>query len=623
MKSLRDLKFATKILLGIFVPLFLACTTLGMYMIDRMTVDFNAHIDEKGHTVTKLLAKISVIPIITYDYWVLEDYIREVMTDKEIVYAVIFDTRKKPITSASVKPFKIDTKENRIYTAPVYHNNKEVGEVEVGISKKRFQEILFHDLSFFGGIILGTIVLCYIVSYLISSATTKPLKKIVEHMKKVEMGDFGTRQAVTSSDEIGSLARGFNEMLDHIEERNNEISRANKQLEMEMKERHIMEEQLRQSQKLEAIGTLAGGIAHDFNNILAVIVGNTELALRKVEHDPVREHLQEIFTSSMRAVELVKQILAFSRQKEVMKQPMQMGHIVKEALKMLRSSLPTTIEIRQEIHANTGYILADPTQIHQILLNLCTNASYAMREHGGILTVTLEEVEVRRQGNVLPREMQEGRYARLSVSDTGQGISPEIIQRIFDPFFTTKKLGEGTGMGLSVVHGIVKSHRGFIDVHSEPGQGATFDVFFPVLEKKPEAALAGPSQAQPPTGTELILLVDDELQLVALGKKILESLGYRVDTTTSSLEAMRMFLARKDAYDLVITDQTMPEMTGLELAKIIVRHRPGLPIILNTGYSELITDERLKDSGICKVVMKPLDILHLAEVVREVIDRKA
>ena len=622
MKTLRNLKFSAKILLALFIPLFLVCTTLGIYMLQRITADFNTNIDEKGHTVSKLLAKLSVIPIITYDYWVLEDYIHEVLTDKEIVYAVVLDRRKKPLTTASVRPATIDPAVSRIFTAPVYHNDKEVGMVEVCISTTRFREGLVHDLAFFGGMILGTVALCYFVSYLISSATTRPLLQMVELMKKVEKGEFGTRQAVTGTDEIGSLARGFNEMLDQLERRNNEISRANKQLELEMQERHIMEEQLRQSQKLEAIGTLAGGIAHDFNNILTVIVGNTELGLAKVQQEPVRDNLQEIFTASMRAVELVKQILAFSRQKQITKQPMQVGPIIKEALKMLRSSLPTTIEIRQDIQGHLGNILADPTQIHQIMINLCANASYAMREQGGILTVSLAQVEVDGKSGILHQEIREGRYVQLSVSDTGHGIPLEIIQRIFDPFFTTKKLGEGTGMGLSVVHGIVKSHNGFIDVRSTPGEGSTFDVFFPVLEGALAEALAATDQVQPPTGNERVLLVDDEPQLVQICGKMLEALGYRVDSTTSSLKAMEMFLAGQGAYALVITDQTMPEMTGLDLAKLLLRHQPDLPVILITGYSELLTEERLKASGIFKVMMKPPNIMQLALAVREAIDRR-
>jgi CheY-like chemotaxis protein len=256
------------------------------------------------------------------------------------------------------------------------------------------------------------------------------------------------------------------------------------------------------------------------------------------------------------------------------------------------------------------------------MINLCANASYAMRERGGVLTVTLDEVDVDRQNGVPHEEIRKGRYVKLTVSDTGPGISSEIIPRIFDPFFTTKKMGEGTGMGLSVVHGIVKSHLGFIDVQSKPGTGTTFAVFFPVLERKTEEEVPLSSRIEPPTGNERILLVDDEPQLVALGKEMLQSLGYRVDTATSSLEAANMLLAAKDGFDLVITDQTMPEMTGLELAKVILSHRPDIPIILYTGFSELITDEKLNNSGIYKMVLKPLDTLQLAAVVREALDRK-
>jgi PAS domain S-box-containing protein len=382
-------------------------------------------------------------------------------------------------------------------------------------------------------------------------------------------------------------------------------------------ERKKLEEQLRQAQKMEAIGTLAGGIAHDFNNILGVIIGYTELTLDDIPDSTIQhQNLTQVFSAAQRAGELVKQILAFSRKSEEERRPLYVSHIINEALRMLRSTLPSTIEIRSEIKEKTGLIMASPTQIHQVLVNLCTNAGHAMRENGGILEVSLNEITVDSKkanlGNLPP-----GKYVQLTVGDTGEGIDPTVVERIFEPYFTTKKTGEGTGLGLSVVHGIVKGHGGDIVVSSKPGKGTRFLVYFPVTETVVETV--GEPAAAVPRGNEHILLVDDEKSLVEMGKDLLERLGYKVTVRTSSIEALEAFRKTPDRYDLVITDQTMPNMTGIQLTRELMALRPDIPVILCTGFSDLVNKENFKAMGIREFVMKPIVKKDIARIIRDVL----
>ncbi|MCK5056063.1 MAG: response regulator [Candidatus Aminicenantes bacterium] len=393
-------------------------------------------------------------------------------------------------------------------------------------------------------------------------------------------------------------------------------------------EKKKLQQQLEQSQKMEAIGTLAGGIAHDFNNILGVISGYLDLTIDELEKDTtVRQNIEQVIASTNRAKDLVKQILAFSRQDSRELKPLRIGIIIREALKLLRSTLPATIEIRQGIEPDSDIVLAEPTQIHQVIMNLCTNAAFAMRETGGILDVSLREVQLDEESAAAYNHIKPGRYFRLSVGDTGHGIEPALLKRIFDPYFTTKKPGEGTGMGLAVIHGIVKSLSGEITVYSEPGQGATFHVLLPTAEETAEEAIEQETGEQGEDALsgkgERILLVDDEPLLVVVGQRLLELLNYRVTTATNGIEALEIFKSRADQFDLVITDYTMPKMTGLQLSKGLKKIRPGIPIILCTGFSETVTADHIKGLGIQKLLIKPIDRKGMAQAIREALKKDA
>ena len=391
----------------------------------------------------------------------------------------------------------------------------------------------------------------------------------------------------------------------------------------DVEERHRLEMQLRQSQKMEAIGTLAGGIAHDFNNILAVIFGYTELAkLEDGDPEKRRQNLGQVLAGARRAKELVQQILAFSRKAEQQKQTLHVASIVKEALKMLRASIPATIEIQQKI-ASDGMVLADPTQIHQVIVNLCTNAYHAMRETGGTLAVSVEEIEILGEDEG-DDSLVPGRYLKLEVSNTGGGISPEIQDKIFEPYFTTKKTGEGTGLGLAVVHGIVKSHHGHITVCSEPGTGTTFRVYLPVAENAGQAV-------EPPEDEsiadlsgkgERILFVDDEEQIRAFAEMLFSRYGYQVSTFADGLQALEEFRNHPDRFDLVITDMTMPHMTGAELTRKIAAIRPDMPVILCTGQSELIDREKAFAMGMCAYLNKPVLQHDFLSAIRKALEKK-
>ena len=376
-------------------------------------------------------------------------------------------------------------------------------------------------------------------------------------------------------------------------------------------DRKQLEDQLRQAQKMESIGTLAGGIAHDFNNILYMIVGNADLALQNIpEWNPIYTNLEKIKDASLRAAGIVKQLLKFSRKTDQDLKPVGIITVIKDALKFLRSTIPSTIEIRKNIAAREITVLADPTQINQVLMNICINASQAMEETGGILEINVEK-----------ESMTAGDYVKITVSDTGPGIEPELIDRIFDPYFTTKEIGKGSGMGLAVVQGIIKSHGGAITVESQLGKGTTFSILFPIVDEKTEVD-SEITDELPPAGTETILFVDDEESIADMIGEILEQLGYKVETQTNPQEALKRFQSKSHDFDLVITDMTMPQMTGIKLSEKLMDIRSDIPVIICTGHSSLIDEEKAKQLGIAAYVMKPVSMLEIAKAIREVLDKK-
>jgi PAS domain S-box-containing protein len=384
-------------------------------------------------------------------------------------------------------------------------------------------------------------------------------------------------------------------------------------------EREKLQARFLQVQKMEAIGTLAGGIAHDFNNILAAMIGFTELALDSVKEGTIlKDNLNNVFLCGQRAKELVAQILAFSRQQKEELKPLRIAPIVKEAVKLLKASLPATIKIAADIQSDL-IVFADPTQIHQVMMNLCTNAGHAMQEKGGTLKVELSETWLDADFVVKHADLKPGCYIRLTVSDTGHGIPAQLLDRIFDPFFTTKKAGDGTGMGLSVVHGIVKGLNGAITVYSEKGNGTTFNVFLSAVEK--DTALQTRMEKDIAMGTERILFVDDELVLAKMALQMLESLGYEVTTRTSSIEALELFKSKPDHFDLVITDMTMPNMTGDELVRQIKAIRSELPIILCTGFSANIDQNQAERLGVHGFFLKPITKNDMAWQIRLALDQ--
>jgi len=419
-----------------------------------------------------------------------------------------------------------------------------------------------------------------------------------------------------------------------LQQRVMELEKTNKELREEIAVRRKaetvntkLEQQLQQAMKMEAIGTLAGGIAHDFNNILTAIIGYTDLAKLNAqkysgpENSPLNANLDHLLEAGHRARDLVKQILTFSRQQKRENVPVQLSDIVREALKLLRSTIPASIEIRENLISDDGHILADPTQIHQIIMNLCTNSYHAMRESGGILAVKLYETEMDSGDIRVDRlQLRPGTFMVLEVSDTGVGMSRAVLERIFDPYFTTKGESGGTGMGLAVVHGIVREHNGHISVYSEPGEGTTFKILLPQIVASIKSHVVRQMEEMP-VGTERILLVDDEEFVLDLERAILEKLGYRVTAFQDPVEALAVYDKYMDDFDLIMTDMTMPKMNGAQLVAEIIQRNPRADVIICTGFSELINEKKAKALGAKEYVMKPFVLREIAATLRKVLDK--
>jgi PAS domain S-box-containing protein len=380
-----------------------------------------------------------------------------------------------------------------------------------------------------------------------------------------------------------------------------------------------LERQIRQAQKIEAIGTLADGIAHDFNNILSAVIGHCELSgLYLPKNSPAKKNLTKILDAACRARDLVHLIELISIENEPQQKPVHLHQVIEDVLNFIQASLPTTITIEQQLIGKSDTVLCDPTQIHQVLTNLCTNAYHSMRETGGTLSVTLKAVELDSDDTAQYPELEPGVYNRITVSDTGLGMDETTLERIFDPYFTTKEQHIGTGLGLAVTRSIVKKYAGVILVSSELGKGTTFTVFLP---RQVDSAIDETDKTNPmPSGQGRILFIDDEQALVDLGSEMLKNLGYHTECFTDPLQAQEIFNRQPNYYDLVITDMTMPQMTGAQLSKNLLKIRKEIPIILCTGFSERISDDRAKKIGIKALEMKPLQMHELAATIRMVLD---
>ncbi len=654
MKAFRE-KFGLKIFAASCIFIFVISASFAAFFIHQQREFLTDTLIKNGIVLARILAYNSRIGVFSENEQLLDDPVDGIFQKEEVMEVSVFNLeggllkkRTIPPTGTgnlseespgifpktrdvifdrlrtSVSPFYLKGSDTLEFWSPVVSGSsylvegspffekdfsgeekQVIGFVLIKFDKARFDRGLRALLLKSILIMLIFLIVGSVFVYLMARGITRPLKKLTEGVKTLGMGGVVKKVPVETSDEVGKLAEAFNNMSESLKRREVEQQR--------------LEEQLRHAQKIEAIGTLSGGIAHDFNNILGIILGYTDLALLEVpEGTSLQRKLNEVIKASGRAKDLVNQILTFSRQREQERRPIQIGFIVKEVLKMLRASLPATIEIRKNVDSGLGTVLSDPTQIHQVLMNLCTNAAHAMREKGGILEVTLSDVDIDSETASRHMDLAPGQYQKLTVSDTGHGMDARVMERIFEPFFTTKKPGEGTGMGLSVVHGIVRSLGGAITVKSQPGKGSTFEIFLPrmngeIYEKPVDIAPL-------PHGSERILFVDDEESLVRIGQQMLENLGYRVTARTSSIEALNAFRAKPDQFDLLVSDVTMPNMTGPDLVKAVLRIRPDIPVILCTGFSDSISKEKVKTIGVQELIMKPIVQREIAEIIRRVLD---
>ena len=438
--------------------------------------------------------------------------------------------------------------------------------------------------------------------------------------------DFFMRKLLVKEQE---KVKSANESLEkRVIDRTSQLTRTNRELNKEIKrrlqyeeERNNLESQLFQMQKMETIGTLAGGIAHDFNNILTPILGYAEMALEELsEDDNLRYDIEQINNAAIRAKDLVQQILTFSRQVEIDMKPLQLHHVIREVLSLVKASFPANIEIIQDLDPDCGTVMADSTQIHQIIMNLCTNASHAMAEFGGTLKIELSLTEVNRSLVRKVPKLKTGSYVCLIISDTGHGMDKETMQRIFEPFFTKKEVGAGSGLGLSVVHGLVNSFNGAITVDSKPEKGTKFTIYLPQHGETRSKKVMDLDKMK--KGKEHILFIDDEEEITFMGKRMLESLGYKVTIHTSSLAALEDFVSSPKLFDLVVSDQTMPNMLGTDLIEKMKQLRPDLKAVIITGFGDSITEEVAKDKGINAIVIKPLILSKFSNLIRKILDKK-
>lgn len=651
-KFLRGTSIRTKFIIIISLLVSLLSLFIFIYFPYRLEQQAIESIASRAKGIASMAAE-SFSPVLLFnDKFEMENSLRNVRQNKDLVYLVVLTQNNAIFAQYNLKTAiksgfnsfsarRPITTDHAMYrtACPIYHKNKQIGQLYLALSLEDLHIRVSHSRNNIAIVSLVIFILGVIVAFFISTAITGPLNKMIAIIGQISHGDLSQRIHYNSRDELGQLASSFNRMIQNLENSSFQLEQLNNNLEKEVVERTEklqeeinkrwlaqqsklkLEEELRQAQKMESIGTLAGGIAHDFNNILTAIMGYTELTLRLISSGS-REYanLEKIFAASLRAKDLIQKILTFSRKAENKRAPIYLDEIVGEALKLMQSTLPSTIEIEINLPHMGNQVIANKSEIHQIVMNLCTNAAHAMRANGGILRVLLQEVFLEGE-SIIERGLTPGYYQHLSISDTGCGMHPAIMERIFEPYFTTKKEGDGTGMGLSVVHGIVKSYGGDITVSSIPEKGTTFNVFLPVAPPDAERDHLSTTEIVP-RGDERIIVVDDEPAIVELEKEILESLGYTVTPCNSSQEALNIFAATPHKFDMLISDQTMPRLTGLQLVDKLRKIKPELPVLLCSGFSEVVNEDTYQSFGINAFLMKPIIKNEFARVVRKVLDEK-
>lgn len=653
-KILRE-NFRVKVVFIGVVFVLIVCASFTIFFVHREKASLNNALIKNGKLLAGILAHSSRLGVFSENNNLLKDPIDGIFEQQEVVAVSVFNEEGNLLNRKTVKqdlppdqsssddklnssallikklgdstsPICLNKKDgiecwSAVFSRPSYEKEESlffgadkhqsrpmaIGFVKISMSKELLDKRLYGLLWKAILIAVAAVIAGSVFMYVMIKEITKPLNTLATGIRTLGKEGVAENILVETEDEIGKLAMVFNEMSESLRKRNAEKLR--------------LETQLRQAQKLEALGTLAGGIAHDFNNVLTPILGYTEMAMADVQkNDRIYRDLDKVFKSALRARDMIKHILDFSRQSEEERTPLKIQYVIKEALKLLRASLPTTIAITQDLDEKCGSVLADPTSVHRILMNLCTNAYYAMREKGGELNVTLRETTITGTVDFAPAQnLSPGKYVELTVSDTGQGMEKEVKAKIFDPYFTTKPPGEGTGMGLAVVHGIVKRYGGDVRVQSEYGKGTTFQLYFPIIESEPEV-IENPIIEVAPGGNERILVVDDEAQIVYMLAQMLGQIGYHVTSRTSSIEALEAFTAQPDKFDLIITDQTMPNLTGEQLAAELKCIRKDIPIIVCTGFSEKITAQNASEKGFHALLMKPVGMREMAKTIRQVLD---
>ena len=627
------MKLATKLFIGIFLST--AAMICGLVFIAHVWISQYHLASRLRHagTIARLVVHKSEPHILHNDLVELYRFFRSTVTINPI-FKYIFVQQKNRILVNTMPsgvpkgllqlpplqaPHQVDTtpiednQSHLIYHLRIATITPAQTVFHFGVSKAKIEEELDglrHLVLGAGALLLATVPL--VMALVLARMVSRPIAKLRDGVERIGRGELDARIDVTGKNEIEKLAGDINTMAERLEKLRDGLKN-------EIAERQRMEKTLVQTQKMEAIGTLAGGIAHDFNNILGSIIGYTELSVDEIPPDtPVRDYLQQVLKAAMRAKELVRQILTFSRKSREERRPIQLSTIVIEEVKLLRATLPTTIEIRKTIDDRDDMVYADATQMHQVVMNLCTNAAHAMQAHGGVLEIKLSQIVVTRNQLARYHGLLPGPFLALSITDNGIGMDASLIQRIFEPFFTTKPKGKGTGMGLAVVHGIVKDHGGDIVVESNPGEGTTFTILLPKSVTR-QAAESTPAP-ELLRGSEHLLLVDDEPSLLDMGQKILSSLGYTVTTANSSLDALESVRHAPSAFDAIISDHTMPHMTGLEMAKAMLKLNQSARIVLCTGHSDSLTPEKVAAAGIRALLYKPIQKSEFARTIRYVLD---